>query len=493
MAYNEHMNKILWTMGAVLLLVRIPAGAEEKWAVHEWGTFTSLQDESGRAIGGINSDDEPVPPFVHRLDDFVLLSPSEVPPSFNKGARNAHPDVTMRLETPVIYFHPPAAVTGLQAAVVRVKFHGGWLTEFYPGAEAAAPGLVGRTNGIPHLLPDTESSLAWNGLQIGGNWPVTETSAHVWTSPRAVQAASVQTTNGESEKFLFYRGVAHINAPLRVSRDANSEELLFQSQLAGLPDGRPLRIHSLWLVDIQPGGKTAFRALPSLALEHNSRKYLAHTPAEFAPGDFRAGNLDQLKAALLAALVAEGLFDDEARALLNTWELSYFKSTGLRVFFLVPRAWTDFYLPLEISQPADISRVMVGRIELVTPGQRNLLRQIAGFSTNEISRGVGQLYTNYFGRLFPGMINKSSDADPVQLSRQMEQGSRDVAPVYAGLKPLASFADVPKTYQTYLDLGRFRNALILDEAKAHPTEGLTNFIATYRLQASRPVEVPAPL
>ena len=47
---------------------------------------------------------------------------------------------------------------------------------------------------------------------------------------------------------------------------------------------------------------------------------------------------------------------------------------------------------------------------------------------------------------------------------------------------------VPKTYQTYLDLGRFRNALILDAAMAHPTEGLTNFIATYRLQAYRPVE-----
>ena len=36
---------------------------------------------------------------------------------------------------------------------------------------------------------------------------------------------------------------------------------------------------------------------------------------------------------LLSALVAEGLYTDEARALLNTWELSYFKSTGLRVFF----------------------------------------------------------------------------------------------------------------------------------------------------------------
>src|SRR5438445_12533848 len=44
--------------------------------VHEWGTFTSLQDESGRAIGGINSDDEPVPKFVHDLNRLLVLKPS---------------------------------------------------------------------------------------------------------------------------------------------------------------------------------------------------------------------------------------------------------------------------------------------------------------------------------------------------------------------------------------------------------------------------------
>ena len=187
------------------------------------------------------------------------------------------------------------------------------------------------------------------------------------------------------------------------------------------------------------------------------------------------------KASLRSALVAEGLFEDEAQALLNTWELSYFKSPGLRVFFLVPRAWTDFYLPLDISVPADLNRVMVGRIELVTPGQRNLLRQIAGFSTNEIRQGVGELFTNYYGHFFPGALAKSGDQDPGQLSRVIAQRDRDMAQVNAGLKPLASFAAVPKTYQTYLDLGRFRNALILDEAKTHPTEGLANFIETYRL------------
>src|SRR5438874_9918344 len=54
----------------------------EPLIVHEWGTFTSLQNEAGQAIGGINTDDEPVPRFVHRLTDWLLLSPTEVPANF---------------------------------------------------------------------------------------------------------------------------------------------------------------------------------------------------------------------------------------------------------------------------------------------------------------------------------------------------------------------------------------------------------------------------
>jgi hypothetical protein len=35
------------------------------------------------------------------------------------------------------------------------------------------------------------------------------------------------------------------------------------------------------------------------------------------------------------------------------------------VFYLVPREWTDYFLPLELSVPADVTRVIVGRIDLV--------------------------------------------------------------------------------------------------------------------------------
>ena len=47
--------------------------ASDRLIVHEWGTFTELQDASGHSVAGINVDDEPVP--IRRLtpDHPVLL------------------------------------------------------------------------------------------------------------------------------------------------------------------------------------------------------------------------------------------------------------------------------------------------------------------------------------------------------------------------------------------------------------------------------------
>jgi hypothetical protein len=231
---------------------------------------------------------------------------------------------------------------------------------------------------------------------------------------------------------------------------------------------KPLTLRSLWLVDIRADGKIAFRTLPSVSLDHNTNKIVAHTPSRFESSDFSRGNLDSLKTALHTALVADGLFADEAEALLNTWELSYFKSAGLRVFFLVPRAWTDFYLPLETSLPADLNRVMVGRIELVTPEQREKLAEISRFTPEKVEADLGQMRTNFVALIGP---------KPDEFQR-----------LYSGGKRLSADISIPKTYQTYLDLGRFRSALVLDEARRRPTKGLTEFIQLYALTAHRPVE-----
>ena len=44
---------------------------------------------------------------------------------------------------------------------------------------------------------------------------------------------------------------------------------------------------------------------------------------------------------------------------------------------------------------------------------------------------------------------------------------------------------MPEDYRAYLQLGRFRNALLLDEAKRNPSGALTTFIERYELDAHR--------
>src|SRR5204863_370802 len=239
----------------------------EPLIVHEWGTFTSLQNEASQAIGGINTDDEPVPRFVHRLTDWLLLSPTEVPASFFQGAPSCHPDVTLRLETPVLYFHLPGAWTRIPEVSVTARFRGGWLTEFYPNALADAPGVSKDPGGFGPLRSDTVSTLAWNNLDVGGDENGPPSNEHVWAGPRGVREASVRTPGGEAERFLFYRGVGHIDAPIAVARNAVTAELVLRSHLPHELAGREsLEVKSAWLVDVDAYGAVAFRVLPALRL-----------------------------------------------------------------------------------------------------------------------------------------------------------------------------------------------------------------------------------
>lgn len=118
-----------------------PSAAPASLVIHEWGTFTSFQDSRGMTISGINVDDEPVPKFVHRLSDLPIFTTRSSPASWSQGAPRCHSDVTLRLETPVLYFYPENGFPLDRSFDVRATFAGGWLTEFFPWAAAADPGF----------------------------------------------------------------------------------------------------------------------------------------------------------------------------------------------------------------------------------------------------------------------------------------------------------------------------------------------------------------
>jgi hypothetical protein len=93
----------------------------------------------------------------------------------------------------------------------------------------------------------------------------------------------------------------------------------------------------------------------------------------------------QLMEDMVAALVSEGLYKKEARAMVDTWKHQWFAEEGSRVFYLLPQAWTDRVLPLEVMpKPDRVVRVMVGRAELIMPSvERGLKQQIMAFKSGD--------------------------------------------------------------------------------------------------------------
>jgi hypothetical protein len=418
-------RRAVFSIAVMLSMAGFARADSARLVVHEWGTFTSFQDEGGRTIAGINVDDEPVPGFVHRLGDVPIFTTATLPAKWSQGAPRCHPDVTLRLETPVMYFYPPA---GWQARPfdVRATFVGGWLTEFYPSA--AAKGLD-----FPKTIDATaSSSLSWKGVRLDAQAThlLPDTTAGVWLAPRKVASTVVRDAAGEeAEKYLFYRGVGHLDAPVVVrERDGALEIQLrpVETQLTQLP--------RLWLVDVAADGKVRYQTIEPSARSARAQGF----PAAAANS---ATMLPALRRELAKALTSHGLFADEARAMLDTWSLSYFESEGLRVFFVLPQAWTDQRLPVSISTPADITRVMVGRVELVTPHQREVLRKIYALPEDA----------------FPTPLYTTSDG--VAVGPLMSTHS------HAGLYR-AIGREVPEALQLYDSLGRFRDALLAHEYRS---------------------------
>lgn len=454
---------MLTALDGMVSVRRAKAAGDDFLVVHEWGTFTALQDEEGQELSGINTDDEPVPEFVHNLNRFLLSQPvlSSLHWQYRqKGAPRVHPQITMRLETPVIYFYPPKAWPAGKAVDVSVRFQGGWLTEFYPQAEPKVPMRANNQFDFGELTPETTSSLAWNRLRLRTSGLGPETDEHVWLAPRKVAAANVTATNDESERYLFYRGVGRLHAPLRAVIDRKGGQVTLHANFDNVLSSRQTEeIPVLWLVQVSKDGQCAFRTVEGFSVSGDTTTGLAKASYRFEPGEFRRENGERLELLMHTALVAEGLSPDEATALVSTWQRSYFKSPGLRLFYLVPRAWTDHYLPLAVSGGARLTRVMVGRLELISDEQRAMLDKLAGTITSD-GKWLAQI--------------PESPARERFLAGRTDFGNLGVA--------------IPADYQLYLDLGRFRNALVVNEERMRPTPTLTKFIDTYALH---PFRIPA--
>jgi hypothetical protein len=370
---RRHVRVLL--LGALLagLSSRAPAA---DLVVHEWGTITTIHDADGTPATGLNRIDESevLPEVVHRYEPTNTRQPKRL---LAKSPQvPGRPDVTMRLETPVIYFHPPPGKPYTASFDVKVRFRGGVINEFYPDAQAwveidreriadkTEANVITTWNG--ELLNDyVVGHLRWTGVRLHDTVVAPLTNNPVWLTPREVQAASVFLPQaGEGERYLFYRGVAHLDALLQTTLTRSHLQLRAPAQLTWLE--APAVVPNIWFADVRADGVIAFREQASVTLRKEEvGKQLAQIK-RFSAGDYTGTGAAQLRSSLKKALLTQGLFADEADAMLNTWKASYFQKPGLRVFYIVPRTWTDYFLPLEFSVPARVNRVMVGRIDLAS-------------------------------------------------------------------------------------------------------------------------------
>ena len=364
------------TIVGAMALPTHPAAGQSPLIVHEWGTITTRHTPDGTPIGRLNhvAATDTLPNFVYRYEPAATGNDPER--SLVKTALVAgRPDVTMRLETPVIYFHQPRGAAPIAPFDVSVRFRGGIVNEFFPSAEASAAAAAepGTRSWLSRVSPaawsgarlddEVEGRLAWRGVTLHDSVRLAPTSSHVWLAPRRVRARAVTTASGESEQYLFYRGVAHLDALVQ-TRLADGELRLAAPRELHWMRAPSMTIADSWLVDIRADGAVAFREHGPLTIEKSAPSRELDRLPLFNAADYRVERLAALRESMKRALVTAGLYEDEADALLETWQGSYFRTPGLRLFYVVPNEWLGHFLPLRITTPHELTRVIVGRIDL---------------------------------------------------------------------------------------------------------------------------------
>jgi hypothetical protein len=361
---------------ATLLCASFSLGAatDDPFVVHEWGTFTTVHGANGEQIWWMPPASVDIPDFVYRSD---MSRNGSVNPIL-------HPkDVAAlaRMETPVIYFYSQRE----RVADVRVRFRGGFLTEWYPQATAAESNVVANAatsanawqfliewKGVKILARDTREmtlgQLIRSRAGDGDHYYIArETDANF------LRVSSPLARKGpEYERDLFYRGLGYFKAPLTVGMDADEQQLLLSAREAEQIDGA-------FLVSIRQG-MMRYRKI-DLPISGAAAAVDSNTEPFGALGDVRKLAMRDMA----RVLVEQGLYEKEAQAMVNTWQDQWFAEDGTRVLYLLPGEWTDRTLPLEISpQPDRVVRVMVGRAELITPAtERQLRQQILTFKSGD--------------------------------------------------------------------------------------------------------------
>ncbi len=363
------MRKILIGVCAALLAVAAlwstgvsqEASRDDGFIVHEWGTFTSMQGSDGITLEGLHHEEEALPEFVYSRTEVREC------PLRDKGYKGLEVDVknvTEKMETPVTYFYSDKPVR----ARVRVCFNKGLLTQWYPVSDRLGPAENMESDGPLDMSKVEKSFLEWeiDVLAKGEGEGPAVPKDDPWAFARIADSNYVRTVERksprmgptETEKFLFYRGLGTFTIPIKVTFGAGSK--------VTIENGGDEPIRHLFLLHVT-GGAGAFSYVPEVPAR-GSTSVVRPQPFLTKKIVDVASMVKSLLPLLKEKLVAEGLYEREAEAMVRTWERSYFHTEGFRILYCVPRSVTDKVLPIAVTPaPKSMTRVLVGRMECITP------------------------------------------------------------------------------------------------------------------------------
>jgi hypothetical protein len=325
------------------------SGTDPYLTAHEWGTFTSIAGKDGHAVEWLPlTGSTDLPSFVEHFSGVAL-----------KGGLLG----TVRMETPVLYFYTNRETT----VSVHVSFSKGLITEWYPHASQVYPVAAVKPKYADFPVSDwalyqqhPDGSVAWDSVELQprsfADLPREERANHYYAARQTASTPlQIKTANGaQTEKFLFYRGVATFAVPISVAVRSDGRmaaENLSEQQIPAA------------LLFERRGDRLGFRVA-----QQPENSFALNAPE-------LNGDMNSLKRTVVDMLVAQGLYQDEAQAMFETWRDSWFEE-GSRLLYIVPRPFIDSILPLNIQPaPAETVRVFVGRLELVTPATQRAVEQ----------------------------------------------------------------------------------------------------------------------
>jgi hypothetical protein len=343
---------------AVAPMPAASAGRVDGLVAHEWGTFTSIAGEDGRAVNWLpHGGPTDLPGFVGRINC----------PRFKSALEGL-----VRMETPVIYFYAPRETT----VSVSVRFRQGIITEWFPRPAGLSDDATTEDA--------VKGDIAWRTVSVApgarADFRVEREPNHYYIA-RETDAAPLQV-GAERERFLFYRGVGRLPPAIAATVAADGNIVVTQTRGDALGD--------LILFENRDG-RTSYQtirtssaqvAFPPQALEANAPSPQKH--------------LEQV-------LVAHGLYPREARAMVHSWEGSWFEH-GTRLFYIVANDAIDAILPLQIAPaPSEVKRVFVGRLEIATAKTLSEVRAALEQTDRKRLAQYGRFIEPISRRLLPGL------------------------------------------------------------------------------------------